>query len=134
MKRLLFAILLISGAANAQSGVRGVITYYFNQYQGDKPDIGSTVTLVNVADLPGFHISTYDTFYQANIYRNLSSVYAKKNIPESIKAQLARYRGDDDSYFTDVDHRNASQCVNLNISPKAKKATVDALGTFAMAA
>ena len=29
--------------------IYGVITYYFNQYQGDKPDIGAHITVIDSA-------------------------------------------------------------------------------------
>lgn len=51
-KLLLLLILSFPLFTNAQNTViKGVVTYYFNQNYGDKPDIGSEVTLVKEKDI-----------------------------------------------------------------------------------
>ena len=47
MKKIIFTFLLcaFSLLSYSQTTVSGVITYYFNQYQGNKPDLGASVTL-----------------------------------------------------------------------------------------
>ncbi len=51
MKKIIFTFLLcaFSFLSYSQTTVSGVITYYFNQYQGNKPDLGASVTLIDSA-------------------------------------------------------------------------------------
>lgn len=45
-KVLLFLSVLISVSGFGQSKISGVVTYFFNKYQGDKPDIGASVYIL----------------------------------------------------------------------------------------
>ena len=47
MKKLLLVILVFTFGMNAQNEVSGIVTYFFNNTQGDKPDVGAKVFLVD---------------------------------------------------------------------------------------
>lgn len=44
-----FSILCASNCIGQTSKIHGVVTYYFNEYQGDKPDIGAKVYVIDSA-------------------------------------------------------------------------------------
>ena len=65
MKKIIFTFLLcaFSLLSYSQTTVSGVITYYFNQYQGNKPDLGASVTLIDSATVKNFDYKLYEKFY-----------------------------------------------------------------------
>jgi len=68
MKNLLLAaaFLLCRDNAGAQSGVHGVVTYYFNDNYGYKPDVGSDVWLVDTLQAHGFDKWAIERYMQAS--------------------------------------------------------------------
>lgn len=51
LKKWIFILFFIPFISKAQTAnINGVITYYFNEYQGDKPDIGSKVYIAKADD------------------------------------------------------------------------------------
>jgi len=77
MKKLLFVLsLLIASVSFAQtSSIGGVVTYFFNDYQGDKPDIGAKVYIINKEFAPDFKINLAYNFSRGKTYRNLYATY-----------------------------------------------------------
>ena len=70
MKKIIFTILLlnITLVNYSQTTVSGVITYYFNEYQGNKPDIGSSVTLIDSAKVKNFNFKLYENYHYGKNY------------------------------------------------------------------
>tara|TARA_B110000037_G_scaffold150066_1_gene169288 strand:- start:1118 stop:1546 length:429 start_codon:yes stop_codon:yes gene_type:complete len=66
---LLFASLTITGYS--QTKISGVITYYFNEYKGYKPDIGASVILIDSSKVTGFNYKLYEKFYYGKSYQDL---------------------------------------------------------------
>lgn len=89
MKKLLLLFLLIgtSICTTAQSSIGGVVTYYFNQYQGDKPDLGATVLVIDSAKIKNFDFKVYEKFRSAKVYRN---IYENAKITSDNYEQLCR--------------------------------------------
>lgn len=87
-------VLLIQSHAFAQRGtLSGVITYYFNQYQGDKPDIGAQVYIISDSSITQSDLLTIDSFKMAK-----QSVYLWHECADSIDIykdllQKAKYKG-----------------------------------------
>lgn len=73
MKKLLFTILLlnISLVCFSQTTISGVVTYYFNEYQGNKPDIGSSVIIIDSAKVKSFDYKFYENYHYGKFYQNL---------------------------------------------------------------
>lgn len=73
MKKIILSILLLSitSLSFAQTKVSGVVTYHFNQYQGNKPDIGASVTLIDSAKVKNFDYKLYENFYYGKFYQNI---------------------------------------------------------------
>lgn len=77
MKKILFMMsLLIASVSFAQtSSISGVVTYFFNSYQGDKPDLGAKVYIVNQKDIPDFDYEIVANFQRGKVTRSLYSYY-----------------------------------------------------------
>lgn len=72
--KLIFSLILalaIPALSYSQSTVSGVVTYYFNEYQGDKPDLGSKVILIDSAKIQDFDAEVVEKFILAKSYRQL---------------------------------------------------------------
>ncbi|WP_029272272.1 hypothetical protein [Flavobacterium sp. KJJ] len=73
MKKTIFSLLLfiISILGYSQTTVRGVITYYFNQYQGNKADIGASVILIDSLTVKNFDYKLYENYNYGKFYQNM---------------------------------------------------------------
>lgn len=70
MRRILLLLFSLNWTySNAQdSGIAGVVSYYFNEFQGDRPDLGAQVFVVDSVDHPEFNYAILDDFLSAKIY------------------------------------------------------------------
>ncbi|MEA9413724.1 hypothetical protein [Flavobacterium sp. PL02] len=73
MKKLLFTILLlnISLFSFSQTSISGVVTYYFNQYQGNKPDVGASVIIIDSTKTKSFDYKLYENYHYGKSYQNI---------------------------------------------------------------
>jgi hypothetical protein len=83
----LFALISISGFSQ-EGTINGVVTYFFNKYQGDKPDLGAEVYIIDSLQ-SSFDYVLYDKFYQAKSYQSLLS--GSILLKEQNDAMLAQY-------------------------------------------
>jgi hypothetical protein len=93
MKKIITLLLffLTIYTSNAQSEIKGTITYYFNKYQGDKPDIGAKIHIIDsltFAKLDNYKtILNYNSYYTkrylAISYSN--DIYELQNTKEYLK-------------------------------------------------
>ena len=93
MKRVLFVpLIMFHFFAEAQNTtVSGVITYFFNEYQGNKPDLGAKAYLIEKKTVPYFDISMLENFNQGLSNREL---YASLIKLESIYlTHMKQYEG-----------------------------------------
>jgi len=70
---ILFEIILfsLSNKILAQSKIKGTLTYFFNNYQGNKPDTGAEIFVVDSLKAPDFDYKIYYTFNTAITYRHI---------------------------------------------------------------
>ena len=76
--KIFFTTIVLFASTNLfaqNSNVKGVITYFFNEYQGDKPDIGAKVYLVKKENAPQVNTMTVDSFLMGKFYLGLYSEY-----------------------------------------------------------
>jgi len=73
------------------SKIEGVVTYFFNKYQGDKPDIGAKVYLVDSIQNPDFDFNLYKKFLKAKSNRSMFISYS--NLYSSYQELAAKYEG-----------------------------------------
>ena len=73
MKKIIFTLLLfiISIIGYSQTTVSGVVTYYFNEYQGNKADIGASVTLIDSLKVKNFDYKLYENYHYGKFYQNM---------------------------------------------------------------
>lgn len=88
--------------------IKGVITYFFNNYQGDKPDLGAEVYVVDSAKCP------------------------KYNSDISFQFELASIKGNSSDEFKALDTKNALNNKEIMSCEDANKTTVDATGNYAI--
>jgi len=77
MKKMLFVLgLFISCGVSAQHGtVKGVVTYFYNEYQGDKADIGANVLAIDSTQFQDFDYEMIKRYKEGVFYRNLYFSY-----------------------------------------------------------
>jgi len=116
MKKLLFYLLftpLFSLAQEKSSAtIKGVVTYYFNSYQGDKPDLGAKIYIVD------------------------SSKFKEYDEDLSFKYDLAKIKktSPEDPDFKQIDERLYTVLYRLEQSAETLSATVDAVGNYSISA
>jgi len=73
MKKIIFTFILFTFSLlnYSQTTVSGVVTYYFNQYQGNKPDLGASVILIDSAKVKNFDYKLYEKFYYGKFYQKM---------------------------------------------------------------
>lgn len=119
MKKLLL-FLLLPLFANAQETIlKGVVSYYFNNNYGNKPDIGSEVTLIKEKDIEAFTNEYNSCNTKELIEEKYKLEYAYKiaksnlnNLPWTTKSRTERF------YKSKVDSVN--RLINTNATNIAK--------------
>ena len=106
MKKVTFlvvAILLYAFSFAQNASLKGVVTYYFNKYQGDKPDVGAKVFAVDSASYVE-NSKVLDSFRTASTYQSIyeSSLYVAK----SYKDLAAMIKGKKKQADTYADYMN----------------------------
>ena len=73
MKKNIFSLLVFitSILGYSQTTVSGVVTYYFNQYQGNKADIGASVILIDSSTVKNFDYKLYENYNYGKFYQNM---------------------------------------------------------------
>lgn len=102
------------------STIKGVVTYFFNKYQGDKPDLGSSVVVVDSAQVKNFDYQLWKNYQFATSYRNIidmtktrydnySLLYnnSKGAEKEKYKADMESAQKDLEKYAKELEKYNA---------------------------
>lgn len=113
--------------------ISGVVTYYFNDNYGDKPDVGAQVLIINSLNVPNFNYATVDSFRYANTYKILYSSYAKRGkVPDDIKENVQKYGVETQEGFDALDNRAGDELnkIRFNNIIYCTKVSVDGNGTF----
>jgi hypothetical protein len=97
------------------SSIKGVVSYYFNKYQGDKPDLGASVVVVDSIKANNFDFKLWNNYYFGKSYRstyslskitldNYTSLYNKAKGDEKLKYQerMEIAQRDVDRYYQDL--------------------------------
>jgi hypothetical protein len=125
-------MILVNAYCQTGSSIKGVVTFFFNKYQGDKPDIGSDVWIVDSAAEKKYNEKLADSFYYANFYRGLKSSYKSMGQapPQEVLNGIQQFGGNDDDLFKAIDSRNYSQFAAVKLNDDTPHSTVDASGTY----
>jgi hypothetical protein len=84
MKLIILFVFFIPTIGFSQNAfINGVVTYYFNEYQGNKPDLGANVYVINKLENTDFQYKLIDSFITAKtykiIYDNRLTAYSNYN-------------------------------------------------------
>lgn len=71
MKQILILLLFPFYSFAQEAELSGVVTYFFNDYQGNKPDIGAKVYIIDSSANPNFDFQSLYNFRYGTFYRNL---------------------------------------------------------------
>ena len=116
--------------------IAGVITYYFNDNYGDKPDVGAKVLIINSLKVPDFHFATVDSFLNANTYKLLYDSYiGMGQTPDnSLKENLKAYGVESQEGFDALDKRAENELDKIKFENiiYCKKVVADGIGTFSV--
>lgn len=75
---ILTVMIISSSFAVAQTGqISGVVTYYFNQYQGNKPDIGAKLFVVVDDGTTALEASCIDSLIKARTFSDMYQSYLR---------------------------------------------------------
>lgn len=114
--------------------IAGVVTYFFNDNYGDKPDVGAEILIINSSEVPNFHLSTVDSFGHAYAYKILYNSYAKRgeSVPKYIADEVVSYGVDGKDGFDDLDNRTLNELYKIKFEKiiYCTKLIVDGNGTF----
>lgn len=78
MKKIIIAlVVLFASYGYSQNKIKGVVTYYFNEYQGNKPDIGALVSVVDSTKIKNFDFDLWTNYNFGKGYRKIYSDYSK---------------------------------------------------------
>lgn len=111
-----------------KSTIKGVVTYFFNKYQGDKPDLGAQVWLIDSTKANGYNQPLSDTFYYGYFYRNLYA--GARKVPNDVKEQIKKWGVEKDEDFKSIDERAMRNFLNIENNPNLLRTTVDATGRY----
>lgn len=96
----------------SQTSIGGVITYFFNDYQGNKADIGSKVFILDSLNSPNEKFGIVDTFLHVKLYRAL--IELNRNTLSTNEFLISKYKGKK-QYAKEYEILN-SQILELNKS------------------
>ena len=111
--RSLILLLLISITTTSfaqKEKIKGVVSYYFNEYQGDKPDLGATVYAVDSSKCLNFNNEIAFSYELASIKMDYS----------------------EDTSFAGIDKKNALNNIEIIHSEFVNSTTVDATGNYSL--
>lgn len=95
--------------------ISGVVTYYFNENYGDKPDVGTEVLIIDVAHVPNLHSATIDSFLYVKTYKSLYNLYDKGGgkIPEDVIRIIKAYGVETKEGFDNLDNRAGEELFKM---------------------
>ena len=113
----------------------GVVTYFFNDNYGDKPDVGAMVCIVDSAKFPEFNLATVDTFQHANFYKNIYLDYKSMGngkVPNDVTELVKKYNIEDKTAFDSLDHRASKNIFRLIYTKDVMKTVVNGSGSYSI--
>ena len=119
---------LPSVTPNMKGNIKGVVTYYFNQNYGDKPDVGAKI-YVRKTDSISKKNSVINKFQRVKVCRYLLQM--KTNI-EDCKKTLANLGVETDADFDKLNSTILSEFLGMDFNKNIKKITADGNGNYSL--
>jgi hypothetical protein len=121
----------VTQASENLSTISGVVTYYFNQNYGDKPDVGAEIYIVDSLKCPEFNKAIVDSFSIGSFYKsvqiNRSYFITSK---QEVAAKLKEYKIESKEAFEAFDKRASDNIYKLENSKNTYKLVADGNGNY----
>lgn len=134
--KILFSLAAFLGALSLsaqQTGkIEGVVTYFFNKYQGDKPDLGAQVVVIDSAHARLFDNKVIDTFNLATGYRALLKKFSPEDLVKfgNIPQTLEKLGADTPEKYDQLASRALRCYFDIDMNKDAQKTVVDGTGKY----
>lgn len=143
MRKIMILMFLITFGINAQTKINGVITYYFNEYQGDKVDLGAKVILLDSAKTKIMNFDLYNKYLKGKSARNRferwTALYNearkkdkaeyKTHLDETI-ADMKLYDSETQEKFDELDNLLSTNVITKLSTEKVFEKTIDNSGSY----
>jgi hypothetical protein len=119
----------------SEAKIFGVVTYFFNDNYGYKPDVGAEVYVADSAKNSSFDFATVDTFYLGSKYRSIYLDYksmGKNQVPERVIARVKEYNVIDEASFNSLDERANKNLRKIVYSTDVTRTVVDGNGNYSV--
>ena len=119
--------------ASQEGRIFGVVTYFFNDNYGDKPDVGAEVYIVDSVKIQDFNFATVDSFFNSNTYRSYKSMWMQRPSQNKTLANIieeAKKYDLDRKGFISLDERAAKNISKILENKNVKKSVVDGSGNY----
>lgn len=109
MKKMTLIILVFTFSLSAfsQSKISGVITYYYNEFQGNKPDIGASLIMIDSTKVSEFDYSIYEKYHYGKLYEDMyfGSLYRYEKYTSALQklGKSKKYDEDRKNYEKGID-------------------------------
>lgn len=117
---------------NNKTTLKGVVTYFFNENYGYKPDIGSEIFLIRKSELKDFDEKSVNDFRDVYFYRNLYKSYLDLDtgMDELVLKSYNEYGIKTEEQWEKYDKKVFNECRKIINHEKVLKLTVDGNGVF----
>jgi len=139
MKKNILTLLLfsISIIGFSQTKISGVITYYFNEFQGNKADIGASVILIDSSKVADFDYKLYEKYHYGKFYQEMyfgtMERYEKYSLALSRTRKGKKYDKDRETFKKGMEdaekdmekHKKEMEKYEYDTSEKSAKTGID---------
>jgi hypothetical protein len=135
MKKIIVALVFVFTCFGySQVKIKGVVTYYFNEYQGNKPDIGTTVVVVDTSEVKKFDYEIWSNYHYGKGYRKINEIDEKilknykslydNSISDGDNEKAEKYKIEADKALFDL-NENIKQIKKHNVDTDEKFNNID---------
>ena len=117
-----------------QERIYGVVTYFFNENLGNKPDVGAEIYVIDSEDIPNFNYATVDSFYNVSIYKSYKRMWTNPPTNKILGAiyNKAKQYDLDRKNINSLDRRASINMSQIIDSKDAIKTMVDGVGNYSI--
>lgn len=112
--------------------ISGKVTFVFNKFQGEQPDNGAKVYILDSASAGNFSMDLADSFYYAAFYLGLQREYLDnhQDLPDNLQESIEKSGAGNQKVFDDMDRRNASQLFDLVANANIRSVAANDAGAY----
>lgn len=112
--------------------VSGVVTFFFNNNYGDKPDAGADIYVLDSTKCGNLQVKKIFDFKIGTGYYQMAADYKahKKEVPDDVKKKLIKYGVESEEKYKALESDAADTFIKLTMSHDAVHLTADGSGGF----